>query len=117
MENYRHHGYADVSAVTAPIFTTTLLVIAIALVICGVIGAFIISSITRPLKQLATVAEQVGDGDLRNFIEMNTNDEYGKLASIFNKMISSLREVVRDVSEKSTANFIVGTAYNKHRRK
>ncbi|MGN4124155.1 methyl-accepting chemotaxis protein [Lysinibacillus sphaericus] len=93
---------ADVSAVTAPIFTTTLLIIAIALVICGVIGGFIISSITRPLKQLATVAQQVGDGDLRNFIEMNTNDEYGKLASIFNKMISSLREVVRDVSEKST---------------
>ncbi|MGE7092908.1 methyl-accepting chemotaxis protein [Lysinibacillus sp. NPDC048646] len=92
---------ADVSAVTAPIFKTTLLVIAIALVIGGVMGGIIIRSIIRPLKQLATVAGQVGDGDLRNFIEIKTNDEHGKLAIIFNKMISSLREVVGDVGEKS----------------
>lgn len=92
---------SDVTAVTAPILKSTIAVIVIALMICGIIGGMIIASITRPLKELSTVAEQVGEGDLRNFIDIRRNDEIGKLANIFNKMISSLREVVGNIGEKS----------------
>lgn len=92
---------ADVIAVTAPILKSTIAVIVTALIICGIIGGMIIASIIRPLKELSTVAEQVGDGDLRNFIDIRRNDEIGKLATVFNKMISSLREVVGNIGEKS----------------
>lgn len=92
---------ADVATVTKPILTNTMTVIAIALIIFGIIGAVIIRTIIRPLKELSTVAEKVGDGDLRNLIEVKTQDEIGKLANIFNKMIESLREVVGNISEES----------------
>ncbi len=91
----------DVTDITAPILKSTVGVIAIALIICGIIGGMIIASITRPLKQLSTVAEQVGEGDLRKLIDIKTNDEIGKLSTIFNKMILSLREVVGNIGEKS----------------
>lgn len=91
----------DVTAVTTPILKSTTAVIAIALIICGIIGGMIIASITRPLKELSTVAEQVGEGDLRNLIDIRRNDEIGKLANIFNKMIFSLRGVVGNIGEKS----------------
>ncbi|PJO41648.1 chemotaxis protein [Lysinibacillus xylanilyticus] len=92
---------ADVATVTKPILTNTMTVIVIALIIFGIIGALIIRSIIQPLQKLSTVAEQVGDGDLRNLIEINREDEIGKLAGIFNKMVLSLRGVVGNIGEES----------------
>ncbi len=92
---------ADVATVTKPILINTITVIVIALIIFGIIGAVIIRTIIRPLNELSTVAEQVGNGDLRNLIEVKTQDEIGKLANIFNKMIQSLREVVGNIGEES----------------
>jgi len=92
---------ADVATVTKPILTNTMTVIVIALIIFGIIGAFIIRSIIQPLQKLSTVAEQVGDGDLRNLIEIKREDEIGDLAGIFNKMILSLRGVVGNIGEES----------------
>ena len=92
---------ADVATVTKPILINTMMVIVIAIIIFGIIGAVIIRTIIRPLNELSTVAEQVGNGDLRNLIEVKTQDEIGKLANIFNKMIQSLREVVGNIGEES----------------
>jgi len=92
---------ADVAAVTKPILINTMTVIVISLIVFGIIGAFIIRTITQPLNKLSTVAEQVGDGDLRNLIDIKRHDEIGKLADIFNKMILSLRSVVGNIGEES----------------
>ncbi|MBD0305465.1 MAG: HAMP domain-containing protein [Nitrospiraceae bacterium] len=55
--------------------------------------------IITPLKQLATVARRVAEGDWDATAEPTTHDEVGQLTLIFNQMTQSLKE--RDVAISS----------------
>jgi class 3 adenylate cyclase len=48
--------------------------------------------ITKPLDSLAEGIQIVGRGDLRRLVMVQSDDEIGKLTSVFNNMILSLRE-------------------------
>jgi len=51
-------------------------------------------SITEPLKNLMTIARQIGDaGDLDHEIDIHRNDEIGELARSFGNMVIYLREM------------------------
>ena len=69
----------------------------------GVLGAILLVSIIRPLKllntQMLNIAE--GEADLTKTILVKNKDEFGELASSFNKFISSLRELVIKIAESS----------------
>lgn len=84
-----------------------LSVIVLTIVIIGAIGILIsilfTRSIVRPLKlvndQLKEIAE--GEGDLTKEIKIKAQDEVGEMAASFNKMLSSLRTMLRQVSNVS----------------
>ena len=74
----------------------TLIIIA---VICIIIGYAIIfffhQTIAKPIKKVATAAEQIANGQLFNEdIAVRSKDEVGQLYNAFNSMKKSLREVI-----------------------
>lgn len=73
---------------------TTLL---ISLVICVVLIAFIVRSITKPLHALVRAADEVSRGDLTHEIEVGSKDEFATLAGRFNVMRESLRTIISQV--------------------
>jgi len=61
---------------------TMLAVLAIAAITCF----FVVSRMTRPLKELTEVANRITEGNLDERIEVRSADEVGQLARAFNQM-------------------------------
>ncbi|WP_245975389.1 methyl-accepting chemotaxis protein [Oceanobacillus chungangensis] len=104
----------EIKQASAPILYTSWLVAAIAVVIGIIAVIFIIKSITKPIRQLGESAVKVSQGDLTQYVEIQTNDVIGKLGQAFNEMIDGLRiltqkvertaESVASASEQLSAN-------------
>jgi len=91
---------------------TTFTITAIVLIV-GVLTALFISRIvTKPLRQLMKVTERVSSGDLRDRIELDRQDEIGRLAKSFRVMGDNLRDLIRQIS--STSEQIAGTSRSLH---
>ncbi|SKA07516.1 methyl-accepting chemotaxis protein [Consotaella salsifontis] len=74
-----------------------------ALLIASLVVSFgaafwIITSLSRGLKQAQALADAVANGDLRATAEVRTNDEVGDLLNTQNRMVKKLRSVVGDVT-------------------
>lgn len=69
-----------------------ILVIAtgIALIIAVVLSLFIYRSIANPIAKIADAAQSVGQGNLQNRIDYDSNDELGQLSSTFDQMAENL---------------------------
>ena len=69
--------------------------------VAAVLAAMVFARrITRPIRQLVRVAEQVGKGDLSNLAPVQSRDELGQLATTFNDSIVRLRSLVQTVAER-----------------
>jgi methyl-accepting chemotaxis protein len=87
----------EIEQASAPILHTSWLVAVIALV-AGIIAViFIIKSVTKPIRQLGESAVKVSQGDLTQYVEIQTNDVIGKLGQAFNEMIDGLRTLTQKV--------------------
>lgn len=77
------------------------------LVISGVVGivlscliaGLVFRRITEPLRQLRSGAEAVGRGDLSCQLPIHSQDEFGDLASSFNRMTASLKASRMELEE------------------
>ncbi len=78
---------------TATLMTLSVLVLAI------LILAIFIRAITRPIKMLVEVTDQVSRGDLNQRVNLDQHDEIGHLADTFNRMIESLRQSRDEIEE------------------
>ena len=55
--------------------------------------AFILSrSISRPIRWLTSMAENIASGDLNERVTVNSNDEIGQLGTTFNFMTGKLQK-------------------------
>jgi methyl-accepting chemotaxis protein len=80
-----------------------MLFIVFAAIAIGVfLGIFISRMISNPLKRAVDFAETVASGDLTGKVEVNQNDETGKLSRAMNDMVEHIKEVVENV--KTAAN-------------
>ncbi len=71
---------------------TTLLLMVVVLVLAILILTFFARLVTKPVKMLVEVTDQVSHGDLEQQVAINQLDEIGHLANTFNKMIESLKQ-------------------------
>ena len=75
----------------------------VAALVGGAISLFVIvlvsRAIARPVQRAATLLGEIADGqgDLTRRMKVESNDEIGQLASSFNRFVSSLSELVRQV--------------------
>lgn len=74
----------------------TMLVIGnlLLLVLMWIMLSLLSLKITKPIKSLIAAANLMANGDLRNPIEIDSNDEIGELASKFEEMRKSLQSTV-----------------------
>ncbi len=71
----------------------------IVIIVSGIIAFFISRNISRPVHKVAEVASQIAAGNLAaDTITYQSEDEIGQLADAFNKMRTSLRTVISQVS-------------------
>ncbi|AEF94132.1 methyl-accepting chemotaxis sensory transducer [Desulfotomaculum nigrificans CO-1-SRB] len=77
--------------------------IIIAAIILGIVIAFYVSNIiANPIARLEQAAAKVAAGDLSSEeIEIKNRDEVGKLATAFNQMVISLKDLVAHINEKA----------------
>ena len=80
---------------------TTIIVILVAMIGSIAVGYLIAQMISRPLKKVVTLVEQVANGDLTHSTDINRKDEVGALAKSMNAMVISLRKLMQDVMNTS----------------
>jgi len=83
------------------IFYSVVVVVLGSLILGGLMIYFIIRSITKPLYSLVDAAISISNGDLSQKIAITNNDEFATLASAFNRMVDSLREILVNVRQSS----------------
>lgn len=71
--------------------------------ILGILAAFISArQLTRPVSQLQKFAQKVAQGDLDHRVEVQSNDEVGRLAEAMNQMTEDLKESQQHLEESLT---------------
>lgn len=80
-----------------------LLATLIVVVVCIVLFNLLCNVLFRPLKNVAQALEQIanGSGDLTQRIEVENNDEVGKLANSFNTFVASLQQLIGHIRHQS----------------
>jgi len=73
----------------------TFLVVAVTIVFI----AFFTRFVTKPVKMLVQVTDQVARGDLSQRVDLKQHDELGQLAATFNKMIESLQQSRNEIED------------------
>ena len=78
----------------------------------GLLGLFFARTITRPVRQLAAGAEEIGGGNLEHRVGTASKDEIGGLSRTFDRMAESLKAtmVSRDELAKSEERFRIGAS-------
>lgn len=85
--------------------TTQILSMILLVLIASFIAAFIFSlRITRSISTLAKAAENIGEGDFTQRVEIRTGDEIGDLASSLNDMAESLAKRSEALSREAKLN-------------
>lgn len=78
------------------------IVVLIGLGVLAVVFVFAARSIARPIQDSVAVVETLASGDLTKTIDLDRNDEAGRLAKAVNSMAKRLRELVGQIRENST---------------
>jgi len=82
----------DVFAMQRAVNIRASIVLVIGLFLSGVIGWYVSRKISRPLSALTDAAKDIAAGDLDRQVEVETNDEFGQLATEFNEMTRRLSQ-------------------------
>ena len=82
---------------------TTILLSGIIILILFVLGVFTVR-LVQPIKRLSAGAEKIGAGELNYKVNIESNDEIGRLAESFNRMTFNLRETT--VSKEYVQNIL-----------
>ncbi|SDT89995.1 multi-sensor hybrid histidine kinase [Verrucomicrobium sp. GAS474] len=72
----------------------------LAFVLVGIAGWLVSRSITNPLRLLGLGASKIGGGDYGHRVNVNTKDEVGDLAGLFNRMAIQVEERQRILGDK-----------------
>lgn len=77
------------------------------ILITGALGLVVANSITGPIRDVTKKAREMAEGNYRQKVEVKSNDEIGRLASMFNYLTQELDETMRKMDiEKSKLDTI-----------
>lgn len=78
----------------ALLIQSVFLVVLVAVVVSVVVAVVVARDMTEPLEEVTHAAERVASGDLSRSIEVQRDDEVGRLARAFNHMTAELQTYV-----------------------
>lgn len=80
-----------------------LIIITIFSLLTAATLAFIITTfITRQLRKVVVFADKLSNGDLTSYIDIETKDEFGKLAKALNKSTEKTKNLIKEVQGNSS---------------
>lgn len=85
---------SEVEDAAKPVFNTAIIVFSVTLIVAGTLIIFIVRSISKRLSNLARFSKKVSEGDLRDKLQIQSDDEIGQVGKGFNTMIDSLRTLI-----------------------
>lgn len=92
------------SAATQNRNRTFWIITAAAAVVVGAVAGFLtVTSITRPVRGLVQAAQAIRGGDLSRRAQVETDDEIGELAEVFNSMTERLRGSIEHLEDRVNA--------------
>ncbi|KAF5056861.1 Adaptive-response sensory-kinase SasA [anaerobic digester metagenome] len=72
------------------------------MILVGAAVVFLVTHwLTKPLKNLSLATKQIANGHLDQRVEIQSNDEIGKLSNDFNKMAVKLEQTVEELKDAS----------------
>ncbi|MDR3122419.1 MAG: methyl-accepting chemotaxis protein [Treponema sp.] len=98
--------------VAAPIYHMLLVgvIIATLMLLLIAVGGFVAAqSISRPLKKMALVLNDIGEGDLTKRLEAHGKDEIGDMTRSFNATLDKVRNLILVIREKARSLSQTGT--------
>lgn len=78
------------------------LLLIIVLIVCSIFMFVLSVLLTKPLEKLQKVSENFGNGDYDARININSNDEVGKLANTYNTMADSVEDHMNELKAMVT---------------
>jgi two-component system phosphate regulon sensor histidine kinase PhoR len=97
---------ANVNRITATIAVSAL---AVALLSVG-LGYYLARRTSRSIRSVTEAARRLAEGDLEQRAEALASDETRELANAFNRMATSLRDIIRDLSgERNKLSAVLDT--------
>jgi two-component system sensor histidine kinase VicK len=92
----------DISDLESKMVKTNMMLIALFMVLLAIIATFVVAnSITKPIKELKDVADNVSMGDLQQNVTITGDDEIGELGHSFQRMINAFK-MSQAMSEEET---------------
>jgi methyl-accepting chemotaxis protein len=92
---------SEIKDLAKPILYRTIVVIAAAIVLGGLLITFVILSIVKPLNLLMKGSERISQGDLTGRVQVKSKDELGRVALSFNQMADSLSSILKELSHNA----------------
>jgi methyl-accepting chemotaxis protein len=96
---------------------SALVAIIIAVVLIFLLLSMLISVLMKPLRVMGKAMENIaqGEGDLTKRLAIQSNDEFGRLASAFNRFVERIHTSIREVSSATSqvnevAKLVVGAS-------
>lgn len=90
----------EAGAVTIQLFAITIGILVIVIIAAVSFGLFSALRISRPIETLASVAQQVAQGDLSQRAAIQSTDEIGVLATSFNNMTDQLSTLIENLEQR-----------------
>jgi two-component system phosphate regulon sensor histidine kinase PhoR len=91
----------EINDLVNKLYINILIAVLAGLVVASLIGYRLAEKITRPIKEITYSAERISNGQFDKFININSKDEVGKLASSINNMASKLNETIISLQDKN----------------
>ena len=87
---FTHTELSYLEPTSAPIYRQIGIASLIAIIVSMLLVFISSSKITQPLKEMSQMAKDIAKGNLKNRVEIRSNDEIGVLAESFNNMAEEL---------------------------
>ncbi|QKE63626.2 EAL domain-containing protein [Aquipseudomonas campi] len=103
-----HKSLDQAEAAFAPL-DRDILLIALAALFASLLGALLLArNLSQPVRQLALVAERIGQGDYQTPITLQRSDELGSLAQTFKSMQEGIAERERQLAHNALHDALTG---------
>lgn len=101
---------------TLVIIGVIFIIMTLGIIILSVVSILVIKKSLLPIKDVVLLANEMGKGNLKNEIKVNTNDEFGELSTVLNNTCNNINDYVDDISDtlKNIANGKLNITINKN---
>ncbi len=91
----------DLNGVLYDLFLTIIIALVIGISVFILINRYVARSISKPIQQSVAFTEQIAGGDLSAELDIDQNDEVGRMAKALNVMVAKLKEVLGEINKGS----------------